>query len=52
VGIFSNGKEVQETRFEVWLANDATKTPVVAQAEIPFGTFRVELTSVRPGKTP
>lgn len=52
VGIFSNGKEVQETRFEVWLAHDAAKTPVVAQAEIPFGTFRVELTGAHAGKNP
>jgi uncharacterized protein DUF3108 len=51
VGIFSEGKEVQQTRFEVWLAHDAAKMPVVAQAEIPFGTFRVELTSVHLGKS-
>jgi hypothetical protein len=52
MGIFSNGKEMQATRFELWLANDAAKTPVAVQAEIPFGTFRVELTGIHAGKNP
>jgi hypothetical protein len=30
--------------FTLWLANDASRTPVLVEAEIPFGTSRIELT--------
>jgi hypothetical protein len=45
IRVFQFGKEVSGTSFMVWFANDAAKTPVAMQAEIPFGTLRVELTS-------
>lgn len=43
--VFREGKEVPSTRFQLWLANDAARTPVLIEAELPFGTLRVELQS-------
>jgi len=45
IQVFAHGKEVAGTQFQVWLAHDAAHTPVSMRAEIPFGTFHVELTS-------
>jgi hypothetical protein len=45
IHLFQHGKEVSETSFSVWLAHDAARTPVLMQAELPFGSLRVELTS-------
>jgi len=44
VRVYERGREVPQTRFWVWLAQDARRTPVLLEAEIPFGTARVELT--------
>lgn len=44
VRVFERGAEVPQTRFWLWLAHDATRTPVLVEAEIPFGSARVELT--------
>jgi len=44
VRVFERGAEVPQTRFWLWLAQDATRTPVLVEAEIPFGSARVELT--------
>jgi hypothetical protein len=43
VHISERGSEVPGTRFLVWLAHDAGRTPVLIEAEVPFGTARVEL---------
>jgi hypothetical protein len=48
VHIFQYGKEVTGTSLMVWLAQDAVHTPVVMEAEIPLGSFRVELASPLP----
>jgi hypothetical protein len=37
------GIELPDTRFWLWLAHDAAHTPVLIEAEVPFGTARVEL---------
>lgn len=44
VQVLDHGKEVPDTRFWVWLAKDKARTPVLIEAELPIGTFRVELT--------
>jgi Protein of unknown function (DUF3108) len=44
IHIFQFGKEAGSS-FLVWLAHDSAHTPVQMQADIPFGSFRVELTS-------
>lgn len=41
--VFERGREKQNTLFRVWLAEDASRIPVLMEAELPFGTFRVEL---------
>jgi hypothetical protein len=45
VRVFQHGRELSAIRFSVWLANDAARTPVVIQAQLPFGNLRAELTS-------
>jgi hypothetical protein len=45
VRLFEHGQEVADTRFSLWLARDAARTPVLIEAEVPIGTARVELTS-------
>jgi len=45
IRVSRNGKEVMGVRFTVWLANNATRTPVQMQAELPFGNVRIGLTS-------
>jgi len=44
IRLFEHGKELSDTHFTLWLANDASRTPVLVEAEIPFGTSRIELT--------
>lgn len=44
VRLYERGQEVPGMHFEIWLAQDATRTPVLIQAEVPFGSFRGELT--------
>jgi hypothetical protein len=45
IRLFENGQEVPKLNFTIWLANDASRTPVEIQAELPFGSVRAELTS-------
>ncbi len=45
--VFEKGRELANTRFSLWLAADATRTPVLIEATLPFGTLRVELTQAR-----
>ena len=44
VRVFERGKELEQTRFSVWLAQDASRTPLLLEAEVPLGSARVELT--------
>lgn len=46
VRVFERNKELDQTSFSVWLAQDAGRTPVLLEAEIPLGSARVELTRV------
>ena len=42
--IFERGRESADMTFSVWLAEDASRTPVLIEAELPIGSARVELT--------
>jgi Protein of unknown function (DUF3108) len=44
VRVFERGVELKDTRFVLSLANNAARTPVLLEAEIPLGNARVELT--------
>lgn len=44
VKLSENNKQVPDITFEIWLANDAARTPVQFQAQLPFGNVRAELT--------
>lgn len=41
--IFDRGRERTDVRIWIWLGHDAARTPVLIEAELPFGTVRVEL---------
>jgi hypothetical protein len=41
--LFDHGKELTDTRLWLWITKDAAHTPVLVEAEIPFGTARIEL---------
>ncbi len=41
--VFEHGHEVPQTSFQVWLAQDTARTPVLLEVEVPFGTGRIEL---------
>jgi len=43
VRLAQNTGKVASIDFQVWLANDAARTPVQFQAELPFGNIRAEL---------
>jgi len=45
VRVFERGREMTDTRFALWLAQDAAHTPVLVEVEapVPIGTARVEL---------
>lgn len=45
VHVFQYGKELSTIRFEIWIANDPARTPVVIEANLPFGNIRGELLS-------
>jgi hypothetical protein len=47
VRVFERGRELTDTTFSVWLADDAGRTPVLIEASLPIGSARVELTSRR-----
>lgn len=48
IRLFDQGKEVSQIGFEIWLAQDAARTPVLISAELPFGSVRGELTKTAP----
>jgi hypothetical protein len=43
VRIFDNGAELTAIKVTIWLAQDAAHTPVLIEADLPFGSGRVEL---------
>jgi hypothetical protein len=43
--LFQHDEEVSGMIFSAWLAHDPARTPVLLQADMPFGNLRVELTS-------
>src|SRR5438309_4470632 len=45
VRVYDHGQELSSTRFTVWLAQDATRTPVLVETELPIGTARLEMTA-------
>jgi len=45
VRVYDHGQELSSTRFNVWLAQDATRTPVLMETELPIGTARLEMTA-------
>jgi hypothetical protein len=45
--VYENGKEMKDTRFTLSLANNAARTPVLLEAELPLGTARIELTRLQ-----
>jgi hypothetical protein len=45
IHLFQHEKEVSGMSFSAWLAHDPARTPVLLQADLPFGNLRVELTS-------
>lgn len=43
IRLYQRGSEVRGHRFELWLAEDPARTPVLITATLPFGELRVEL---------
>jgi hypothetical protein len=43
IHVFENGVESKDASFALYLANEATRTPVLLEAVMPFATARVEL---------
>lgn len=44
IHLFEHGKEVTDTKLSLWIAKNAAHTPVMVDADIPFGTAKIELT--------
>ena len=45
IRVFDNGAEMKDAFFTLYLANNASRTPVLLEATMPFATARVELVS-------
>lgn len=45
VRVYDHGQELGSTHFTIWLAQDATRTPVLVETELPIGTARLEMTA-------
>jgi hypothetical protein len=45
IRVFQSQKEVSSVRYVIWIASDAARTPILMEANLPFGTIRAELTS-------
>lgn len=41
--VYERGRELTQVRISLWIANDAARTPVRVEAELPFGSVRAEL---------
>lgn len=46
IRVSQHGRETTGIDFSVWVAHDAARTPVLMQAELPFGSLRIELASI------
>lgn len=46
IHVFQYEKELSSIRFEIWIADEPAHTPVVIEANLPFGNVRAELLSV------
>ena len=46
IRLFDHGKELTDTKLWLWIARDAAHTPVMVEANIPFGTAKIELTQL------
>jgi hypothetical protein len=44
IRLFDHGKELTDTKLWLWIARDAAHTPVMVEANIPFGSAKIELT--------
>ncbi|HXW63173.1 MAG TPA: DUF3108 domain-containing protein [Candidatus Acidoferrales bacterium] len=45
IRLFQSQKEVSSVHYVMWIASDAARTPILMEADLPFGTIRAELTS-------
>jgi Protein of unknown function (DUF3108) len=43
IQLYDHGKELTDTRLWLWLTKESARTPILAEAEIPFGTAKIEL---------
>ncbi len=50
VHIYKGATEMQQIRFTLWVARNGARVPVAMEAELPFGTFRLELSQITAGK--
>jgi hypothetical protein len=46
IHVFQYEKELSSARFEMWIADDRAHTPVLIEANLPFGNIRAELLQV------
>jgi hypothetical protein len=47
IRVFENGVEMKDASFNLFLANNAARTPVLLEATLPFATARVELVKAK-----
>lgn len=52
IHVFAAGKELDHTKIAIWLQRDGTRMPVAIQADLPLGTFRMELSSTAASANP
>lgn len=45
IHLLDGAKEIPDEHFRIWLADDAARTPLLCEADLPNGALRVELTS-------
>ena len=45
IHVFQNQKEISDLHLTMWIASDSARTPVVMEADLPFGAIRAELIS-------
>ena len=50
VRVFQDGNEMTNTKLKLWIAQDAARTPVLLEMELPIGTGRVELVKRSAGR--
>lgn len=43
IHLFEGGRAVPDENFNLWIANDRARTPVLCEAQLPMGSVRVEL---------